>query len=157
MRFDPFEERRTKALGVLTPRADMRLKQYSIVYGDAAFDAARFSDGLALAWAALPEVAEAQGRPGVGFLICHQGLSGDYVVVGWWDRQNELPIRVFIRADDGWREARGGESFCVWDLAVIWHERNAYINHVMTGADIDLDAYLAETPGLAARNQESGL
>jgi hypothetical protein len=60
-------------------------------------------------------------------------------VLGWWDRDNELPLRVFVRdtADgEGWRAARGSESVCVWDLQVIWAEREAYVATVM-GADAD--------------------
>lgn len=53
----------------------------------------------------------------------------------WWDRENELPIRVFVRQHDGspWRPAQGSESVCVWDLQVICFERDAYVHTVMAG------------------------
>ena len=54
-------------------------------------------------------------------------------MLGWWERENELPIRVFVRAADGWRPAADGESFCVWDLRVIWWEREAYVNTLLAG------------------------
>ena len=60
-------------------------------------DWAAFEAGLKLAEAELPQPAEAAGRPGLGFLIAHQGRTGDYVVLGWWDHENELPLRVFLR------------------------------------------------------------
>src|SRR5687767_2888905 len=100
---------------------DWALKAYAIVYGGGAFAASRFDDGRHMALASLPEPAVAAGRPGVGFIIEHQGRNVDYLVLGWWDRENELPLRVFVRdASDGegWRPARGSESVCVWDLQV---------------------------------------
>ena len=53
----------------------------------------------------------------------------DYLILAWWDRENELPIKVFVKGDSdpAWRRARGGESVCVWDLDVLWHEREAYV------------------------------
>jgi hypothetical protein len=45
-----------------------------------------FAPGLALAEAALPQPAVTPARPGVGFLIAHRGRTGNYTVLGWWDR-----------------------------------------------------------------------
>jgi len=60
-----------------------------------------------------------------------------YTVLCWWDRENELPIRVWVAEQDGgapvWRTARDSESVCVWDLEVIWEERQAYVETVLGG------------------------
>ena len=77
--------------------------------------------------------------------IEHHGATGDYLVVGWWDRENELPTRVYYRGPDGWRAAAGGESFCVWDLRVMWWEREAYVATVLSGRADGAEAYLAAT------------
>lgn len=90
----------------------------------------------------MPRPAVGDGRPGVGFAILHQGRTGDYLILGWWDRENELPTRVFIRDADGWRPANGGESFCVWDLRVLWWEREAYVGTVLAGRDDGVEAYM---------------
>jgi hypothetical protein len=114
-----------------------QLKLYSIVFGDSAFNRPRFEGGLAAALAALPSPAATAERPGVGFVILHQGRDVDYVVLGWWDRENELPLRVFVReraAGKPWRAARGSESVCVWDVQVIAAERDAYVDTVMSGS-----------------------
>jgi len=70
------------------------------------------------------------------------------VVVAWWDNQNELLNRVFVRvgeAESPWRDSGGAYSFCVWDLQVLWHERNAFVRHVMSPQSCpDLDGYLAD-------------
>ena len=56
-------------------------------------------------------------------------------VLRWWDRENELPIRVWVAEQDGgpprWRPAQGSESVCVWDLDVIWHERQASVRTLL--------------------------
>lgn len=120
-----------------------RIKLYSIRSGDRPLDWPAFAPALQLVEAALPIPAVALGRPGLGFVIAHQGRTGNYLVLAWWDNENELPLRVFVRgpADADWRPARDGESICVWDLEVIWHEREAYIASMLTGAS-DAHGYL---------------
>ena len=125
--------------------AGYRLKVYTIRYGDLAFDGERYRTAWQIAAAALPQPAVAAGRPGVGFAIQHQGKTGDYLILGWWDQENELPIRVLVADANGWRPARDGESFCVWDLRLIWWEREAYVASVLAGRDDGIDAYLAAT------------
>jgi len=96
----------------------------------------------------LPRPATTRDRPGVGFVICHQGRGVDYLVLAWWDRENELPLRVFVREPESvrWRPAQDGESICVWDLDIIAHERDAYIRHVLSKPESPaLDAYLGAT------------
>jgi hypothetical protein len=96
---------------------------------------------VSLALESFPKVAVTPRRPGVALLIRHQGRTADYVVLGWWDNENELPLRVFVRDPrTGWRPARGSESVCVWDLEVLWAERNAYVAAVLTDAP-DVDRY----------------
>ena len=141
--FRPYAPRPVQFCVVAEPRG-YRLKQYVIVY-DGPFRGDDFRDGLRLAFEALPAPAVTADRPGVGFAIAHQGNGADYVVLGWWDRENELPLRVFVRPqtpDGAWRPARGGESVCVWDLEVIWFERQAYVQTVLGGEDVE--AYLAK-------------
>jgi len=133
----PYAPRRVTPLGVRSVRG-FRLKTYAIVFGDTPFDQARFEPGMALAVAELPAPAAA-----AGFAVLHQGRTGDYLVLGWWDHENELPLRVFVRKESGWRPAQGGEGACVWDLAVVWHEREAYVNTILAGKPVE--AYLAFT------------
>ena len=42
-----------------------------------------------------------------------------------------------------WRPAGVNESFCVWDLRVIWWEREAYVGTMLTGRANALESYLA--------------
>ena len=143
----PYHPRTIRFHGV-RPHGEWRVKLYSITY-DAAhpLEWPRFQAGLELAFGELPRPEWEEGRAGVGFVIAHQGRNADYAVLGWWDRENELPVRVFIRdGAQGWRAARGGESFCVWDLQVLWAEREAYVATVLapgaSGAAHPVNAYL---------------
>jgi hypothetical protein len=142
--FQPCEPRPLDFLGVETV-SGFRLKVYAIRFGGAEFDKDSFSGGWALARAALPQPAIVEGRPGLGFAILHQGRTADYFVLGWWDQENELPLRVFVRDSNGWRPAANSESVCVWDLRVIWHEREAYVRTMLAGSPGDEAAYLAAT------------
>lgn len=138
MKVQPYEPRPITLLDMLRHR-DWALKVYSIVYGGGRADPSRFDEGRRMALESLPIPAVIPGRPGVGFIVQHQGRNVDYLVLGWWDRDNELPLRVFVRDQtdrEGWRAARGSESVCVWDLQVIWAEREAYVSTVMN-ADLD--------------------
>jgi len=129
------------------------LKRYVVTLasagGEPATDAwSEFERGLELALAALPGPARTEVRPGVGFVIEHRGAGADYIVLGWWDRENELPVRVMVREQQPgspWRGAGPSESFCVWDLQVISFERDAYVNTMLArGADDNArDRYLA--------------
>lgn len=141
MAFNPYQPRPLAFLGV-EDFGGQRLKVYSIRYGEGPLDRASFAGAWDLAAKALPSGGD-DGRPGVGFVILHRGKTGDYFILGWWDRQNELPLRVLVRDGDGWRPCAGGESLCVWDLRVVWWEREAYVGTVLAGRADGAAAYLA--------------
>ena len=164
--FTGYEPRPRRFLG-MELRAGFRIKLYSIALRGVEFDRARFERAWELAERALPlpavEAAEPAplaaprgedgsvvgwpGLPGVGFAIMHQGATGDYFVLSWWANENELPTRVFVRAGDGWRPARDGESFCVWDLEIMWHEREAYVRAMLTRGGAGIEGYLRDAIG----------
>jgi len=137
--YTPFAPRAASFHGIVE-HTGHRLKGYSVRYGDRPVHWEEHREGIDLALAALPEAKPAEGRPGLGFLIVHRGRAAEYVVLAWWDRQNELPVRVFVRDGGPWRPAREDESFCVWDLEIIAHERDAYVETVLAGRDAE--AYL---------------
>ncbi len=133
MTFAPYIARPIRYAGI-TDVEGYRLKRYIILYGGGPFHEHDFAIGMKLAQESLPRPASNTQRPGVGFAISHQGNGVDYLVLAWWDNENELPLRVFVRpqAPDGeWRPAQGAESICVWDLEVIGFERNAYVKTLM--------------------------
>jgi hypothetical protein len=139
---EPYAPRPMAFLG-LHSHDGWRIKRYSVVYGSTALGDDAFRDAEVRLLRDLP-AAKGAGRPGVGFVIQHQGRGANYLVLAWWDRENELPLRVWVDAGEGWRPASGSESVCVWDLEIIWRERQAYVHHVLSKPRApDLDAYLA--------------
>lgn len=103
-------------------------------------------------WGRLEEIMEQRGLgPNTaGFAILHEGDTMPYLVVAWWENENELFTSVSIQREGrGWLEDPEYYSFCLWDLEVIWHERNSFIRHCYSGKR-DLAAYrgdLLETRG----------
>ena len=145
-----FRERPIRFLGV-RDRGGWRLKLYGIGERVAPADPTGFEPGLDLAGSELPAAAATSDRPGVGFAVLHRARHAAYLVLCWWDRENELPTRVFVDVDaepGGWRPARDGESFCVWDLRVMWFEREAYVAAVLEGEG-GVEAYLERRLELA--------
>jgi hypothetical protein len=125
-----------------------KLKEYSILYGPDALSVGQFALGLPAAFAALPQPAVTPSRPGAGVLILHQGRGARYIVLGWWDNENELPLKIWTqsRAIGGapWLPASGGQSVCVWDIEVLNFERNAYVERVLRSPKSpDVRGYLA--------------
>ncbi len=143
-KLQPFASREIRFQGLREP-GGWTLKLYSVVYGRGSVEWAEFEPALRLAERELPAPDEACGRPGLGFLIAHQGRTGDYVVLGWWDNENELPLRVWVRRTRGerWRPASGGESICVWDLEIIWAEREAWVETMLAATGSSRAGYLA--------------
>lgn len=146
-----FEPRPVRARGVLGAHG-YRLKVYDITLPGEELDGLAFERGAELGASVLPRPAVAGRRPGVGFLVRHQGLDAGggrvlYLALCWWDNANELFVETFILGEATgrkWIRARAEGSFCVWDLEVMWHERGAYVRHVLGAGGVDLEAYLRD-------------
>lgn len=129
-----------RTLRSLPPALDADgLKLYSISADDAPVDIDEFQARLIrvkasrhLAWASLP-----------AFAIFHRGASAPYLVVAWWGNDNELFTSVSVRIAGSWVEDPERYSFCLWDLEVIWHERNSFIRHLYSDQP-DLTRYRAD-------------
>jgi hypothetical protein len=155
---EPYKARTFRFHGV-QPQDGWRLKLYSISHDGSSLKWNEFEEAIRLALVALPTPPVASGRLGVGFLIAHHGKTGDYLILAWWDLENELPLRVFVRPRKGgarWRPARESESICVWDLEILWSEREAYVDTILSGEGLSAkekylerfmnDAIAAERP-----------
>ena len=127
-----------------------RLKQYRCWYGGRHEpDWGVFSTALPLLAAALPQPAQTHERAGLGFVIAHAGRGVDYLVLNWWDNENEWRHRVWVRAlrpQAAWQVPTHGESPCVWDLALIHFEREAYVDWLLGRKGVSPANYLATAP-----------
>lgn len=130
------------------------LKPYSILGRTSAADLFD-THVLAAIASVLPAPARTPSRPGVAFAIHHIAAPLDYLIVCWWDNENELLTRILVRdAAAATRDPASPfrlsdrESFCVWDMDIMQHERAAYVQRVLTGFGRggagDLNAYVAD-------------
>jgi hypothetical protein len=131
-RYRPYAPRTIRHHG-LRELKQWRAKLYSVSEDGSEVDWVSFGPGVEMALSTLPAVAGERGRPGAAILIAHHARVGSYIVLGWWDRENELPVRVFVRApgDHTWGAAADHQSFCVWDMHILWYERNAYVRTLL--------------------------
>ncbi|HML21399.1 MAG TPA: hypothetical protein PKD09_07125 [Aggregatilinea sp.] len=128
--------------------AGWRLKVYGIAYGRALPRPELVEAAQAVAAQRLPQPAVTGDRYGVGFLGVHDGRGAAFVFVDWWQSENELHHHVYVAPTEQPTALEyvtpSGLSACVWDLAVICFERQAWLETVLANpAGPDLDAYLA--------------
>ena len=98
----------------------------------------------------LPQPPDSDGRYGVGFLCAHDGRGGCYAFVDWWADENELHHLIYTAPADRPAELEpvgpGDLTACVWDLAIMAFEREAWLDTVLKNPDgPDLDRYLEVT------------
>lgn len=96
----------------------------------------------------LPRESAREAGYGVGFLCAHDGRGGCYAFVDWWAAENELHHHLFTSPEARPSELRpvGSNALtaCVWDLALMSFERDAWVDTVLANPrGPDLDAYLA--------------
>lgn len=82
-------------------------------------------------------------------LILHEGREGCFAIVSWWVDENMLQLHVYQSLYNGDEEFRlisdQGLVSCVWEMAILWHERNAWVTHVLQKADSpDFDGYMSD-------------
>ncbi|MFP3943581.1 MAG: isochorismatase [Alphaproteobacteria bacterium] len=141
---EPFRPRSVRYAGIREEHG-WRIKQYRVTYENRPYRPEDFAPAIETALGVLPQPPVTPARPGVAVLIAHQGREADYLVLAWWDNENELPVRVWVRDGSGWRTAGTSESFCVWDLEILWHEREAFVRHMLSPpAGPDAQAYLED-------------
>lgn len=83
----------------------------------------------------------------IATLIIHEGREGCFAILNWWIDDNMLQNHVFVATQDDPLYFKlfsdKGIITCVWELAVIWFERNAWVEHVLKQSDQpNFDAYL---------------
>jgi hypothetical protein len=97
------------------------------------------------------ELGTLRGSLGLAVLIVHAGGDGDYVLVQSWIEGDMADLAIFVGPvgePDALRPGRSGLAPCVWEAAVLAHEREAYSRHVLdgTGSLADrLTAWSADT------------
>jgi len=89
----------------------------------------------------------------MGFVILHVagGTSVAMLIVNTWRNCNEIWETVYLKdlvADGPYRRyERSGHlpTYCVWELGVVWHERNAFERYLRSPRDpVAVSAYFAD-------------
>lgn len=126
------------------------IKIYTISARHQPVDQAEFRDRLIqiktqkhIAWSSTP-----------AFTIFHEGSSSPYLIVAWWGNDNELFTSTSVRTESGWVEDPSRFSFCLWDMEVMWHERNAFVN-LLFCSNPDIAAYRASRLGTANKSMQA--
>jgi hypothetical protein len=143
---EPYAPRAVRCLDLLAFDG-WRLKLYGITYRGERPVEALADAAVAAAEESLPRPAISEDRYGVGFVGAHDGRGANFVFVNWWANEDELHHHTWLssKEEPGSLRATGPDDLtaCAWDLAVIGHERVAWVRHVLTRAEgPDLDAYL---------------
>ena len=74
------------------------------------------------------------------FAIFHAGVSAQYLVLAWWGNDNEMFTSVSVYVDSQWIEDPNRYSFCLWDLEIMWAERNFFVKFMYCEAP-SLESY----------------
>jgi hypothetical protein len=130
--------------------AGWRLKVYGVNVEGRNVDHSLIEFARIAAQDLLPQPAVAPpDRYGLGFMIVHAATDVDFVVICWWGAQNELLLRVLTAPAGEPQQLRqhsnmDGPIGCVWDLGVIWGEREAWTQHIMRADGPDVEGYLSD-------------
>jgi hypothetical protein len=85
----------------------------------------------------------------IATLIVHEGKEGIFALLNWWIDENMLQCHVYFSGYTNPYQfhvySPKGTMVCVWEMAVMWFERNAWVKHVLSKpASPDIEAYLAD-------------
>ncbi|MFG1793689.1 hypothetical protein [Nocardia sp. NPDC049149] len=107
------------------------------------------------AYTLLPELLPAPGPyPSATFTVLHRSLIASYLLAYTWTHSDILILRKAVAGapdlgapdDDPAHFATTTADWigCVWELGPLEHERSSWVRHVLSPAEPDLAAYLAD-------------
>jgi hypothetical protein len=142
-----YKARRIRFLELWMPDDAWRIKVYGIA-ADGTQPKPRLVDAAKrVAADRLTQVKPDAVQHGVGFLGIHQGKGGCFVFIDWWSlvELNHHLYHAPLDDPDALKyHLPNNPIACVWDLALIGHERDAWVDCVLNNpSGPDLDAYLA--------------
>jgi hypothetical protein len=112
------------------------VKAYSLCAPDRAVTQQDIDNGVRIARAHL-ELGRTRGSLGLAVLIMHAGADGDYVLVHTWIEGLMSDLTVFagpVGQPGRLRPGRTGLTPCVWEAAILTHERDAFAQHILDGS-----------------------
>lgn len=92
----------------------------------------------------LDELGGGPRSHGLGYCIAHVGDEAVWLLVDWWISGGIVCQRMLsapLTQPDTFTPVTAPALACVWELAVIAHERDAWVRHMLTERP-EADAYL---------------
>jgi hypothetical protein len=147
-----FEERHLR-VGATAEVGDRRMKWYHLSVGSAPIQPAIVEVAQRYLPYLMPPL---DGTPPAGFAVLHQGLDAVYLLAYTWVWDNVIHCRsasagsAYLGSVEGnpyeFRDLRNASWMgCVWELAIVAHERDAWVRHLLAPGEPDLDGYLADS------------
>jgi hypothetical protein len=143
---------------LITPGATLSLGRTDLKWYELRRPDARIPEGLELTTRAFLQAEVEAGRLAIegqpGFVMLHLADSKAgansvaLLLVSTWNKSNELWETVYWKPTDGGAYQRvprpeHAATYCVWELAVVWHERQAWTRFLESSRDrAALDVYL---------------
>ncbi len=82
----------------------------------------------------------------IATLILHECKEGCFAIINWWLDENMLQHFVFLakNSTDNFSAYSSihGITTCIWELEILWFERNAWVELVLKNNNQNFDAYL---------------
>ena len=157
--FAQYQPRQIRWRG-LHAEPDLTLKVYGLSCSDGlppSDDAIALAIQIAVRWFRTPlEPVMAAGvdwstvpNHGLGVLIVHVGREATFALFDYWVGENMLRHHVWAASHSAptqFETLKGSDmSMCVWEMAVLQHERAAWLRHVLTAdGRADPAGYLAD-------------
>ena len=71
------------------------------------------------------------------FLIVHEAQEGNIILFNWWTGENMIETKLFFASHDQPDKIQRSlfeskQLVCVWELELFYHERKAWIQHVLS-------------------------
>ena len=71
----------------------------------------------------------------IATLIIHKWRGGHFAIISWWTDENMLQVLVYLATNENPTHFKlysdKGIVTCVWEMEVLWFERNAWIEEVL--------------------------
>jgi hypothetical protein len=141
-----YRDRETSFLGIWK-NGEWRFKLYAITHPQNTI-ADDKTLGLAKEFArdSLRRHAEFSPAYGLGYIILHRGMDANFIVINWWAGENMLSSHPFLapleKPYDYKEITATGLNVCVWDVLVHFHERNAWVEHILSPSSPNPEGYM---------------
>lgn len=150
---EPFRERRTGLCG-LTEIHGWKLKIYGMVADGAELSEETVKAAIRTAEDEVPWPQDIDAK--FGFMTIHVGDEAIWALVDIWAddilrhflfrASHDAPTEFFPAPTDG-------SMACVWELEVLWHERKAWVRHVLsTPKDPFFEGYMDDVLDVSGRD-----